>query len=159
MECTDESARSAGEFGFVFNSALEDAILNSKDAIDVIQALGQDIARIFIREQVTEPLATGAGKFFASIDWGNLFSFDGGGSTGSGSRSGGLDGKGGFLAMMHPQETVIDHTRVGSAGGQPIVQNFNFNGPADRGMVITAAQLGAAMAREQARDDRARGRF
>lgn len=38
-------------------------------------------------------------------------SFDGGGYTGSGSRSGGMDGKGGFLAMMHPNETVIDHTR------------------------------------------------
>lgn len=38
-------------------------------------------------------------------------SFDGGGYTGSGARSGGLDGKGGFLAMLHPRETVIDHTR------------------------------------------------
>jgi tape measure domain-containing protein len=38
-------------------------------------------------------------------------SFDGGGYTGNGPRSGGLDGKGGFLAMMHPQETVIDHTK------------------------------------------------
>jgi len=47
-------------------------------------------------------------------------SFDGGGYTGNGSRSGGLDGKGGFWAMMHPQETVIDHTKSGwssSAGG------------------------------------------
>ena len=40
-------------------------------------------------------------------------SFDGGGYTGNGSRSGGLDGKGGFWAMMHPQETVIDHTKSG----------------------------------------------
>jgi TP901 family phage tail tape measure protein len=38
-------------------------------------------------------------------------SFDGGGYTGSGSRSGGMDGKGGFLAMLHPNESVIDHTR------------------------------------------------
>ena len=42
-------------------------------------------------------------------------SFDGGGYTGNGSRSGGLDGKGGFWAMMHPQETVIDHTKSGSS--------------------------------------------
>ncbi len=41
-------------------------------------------------------------------------SFDGGGYTGNGSRSGGLDGKGGFWAMMHPRETVIDHTKQGS---------------------------------------------
>ena len=38
-------------------------------------------------------------------------SFDGGGYTGNGSRSGGMDGKGGFMAMLHPQETVIDHTK------------------------------------------------
>lgn len=44
-------------------------------------------------------------------------SFDGGGYTGNGSRTGGLDGKGGFLAMMHPRETVIDHTKGQSMGG------------------------------------------
>jgi len=38
-------------------------------------------------------------------------SFAGGGDTGYGSRSGGLDGQGGFLAMLHPRETVTDHTR------------------------------------------------
>lgn len=47
-------------------------------------------------------------------------SFDGGGYTGNGSRTGGLDGKGGFLAMMHPQETVIDHTKGQSMGGTVI---------------------------------------
>lgn len=44
-------------------------------------------------------------------------SYDGGGFTGSGSRAGGLDGKGGFMAMLHPNETVVDHTRGGSMGG------------------------------------------
>lgn len=43
--------------------------------------------------------------------------FAGGGYTGSGARSGGLDGRGGFMAMLHPQETVIDHTRGGRGGG------------------------------------------
>jgi hypothetical protein len=38
-------------------------------------------------------------------------SFDGGGFTGSGSRSGGVDGKGGFPAILHPNETVIDHSK------------------------------------------------
>lgn len=55
-------------------------------------------------------------------------SFDGGGYTGNGPRSGGLDGKGGFLAMMHPQETVIDHTKSsgksGSGGGAGVVVNL-----------------------------------
>ena len=46
-----------------------------------------------------------------------MIGFDGGGYTGDAPRTGGLDGKGGFLAMMHPQETVIDHTRGQSYGG------------------------------------------
>jgi hypothetical protein len=44
-------------------------------------------------------------------------SFSGGGYTGNGARSGGLDGSGGFLSMLHPQETVTDHTRGGVNSG------------------------------------------
>lgn len=57
--------------------------------------------------------------------------FDGGGNTGMGARSGGLDGKGGFLALMHPRETVTDHTKVNApraprlnpSGGPRMVRN------------------------------------
>lgn len=54
---------------------------------------------------------------------GTKLSFDGGGYTGDGPRSGGVDGKGGFHAILHPQETVIDHTKQVSSGksaGSPI---------------------------------------
>ena len=51
-------------------------------------------------------------------------SFDGGGFTGRGSRSGGVDGKGGFNAILHPNETVIDHTK---GGGQGVVVNQTIN--------------------------------
>jgi hypothetical protein len=44
-------------------------------------------------------------------------SFEGGGYTGNAPRSGGLDGRGGFMAMLHPRETVVDHTRVRAGGG------------------------------------------
>ncbi|WP_280518834.1 hypothetical protein [Shinella curvata] len=37
--------------------------------------------------------------------------FDGGGYTGKRSRSGAMDGKGGFMALLHPDEMVIDHTK------------------------------------------------
>jgi len=37
--------------------------------------------------------------------------FAGGGFTGNGPRSGGLDGQGGYLAMVHPQEQIIDLAR------------------------------------------------
>ncbi len=44
-------------------------------------------------------------------------SFEGGGYTGNGPRVGGLDGKGGYMAMVHPKETIIDHTKQSANGG------------------------------------------
>lgn len=46
-----------------------------------------------------------------------LQSFDGGGSTGSGSRTGGADGKGGFHALLHPGEHVVDKQGGGDVFG------------------------------------------
>jgi len=43
---------------------------------------------------------------------GSFVSFDGGGFTGLGARAGGMDGKGGFPAILHPNETVTDHTKA-----------------------------------------------
>ena len=66
-------------------------------------------------------------------------SFDGGGFTGSGSRSGGMDGKGGFPAILHPNETVIDHTK-GQSGGITIINNIDAKGAdANVDMKIRAA--------------------
>ncbi len=100
------------DLGLSFQSAFEDAIVGGAKLSDVIKGLAQDILRLTVRKAVTEPL----GNFFTSA-LGGLLSFDGGGYTGSGSRAGGLDGKGGFLSLLHPRETVIDHTKGGSAGG------------------------------------------
>jgi hypothetical protein len=66
-------------------------------------------------------------------------SFDGGGFTGTGGRSGGMDGKGGFPAILHPNETVIDHTK-GQGGGITVVNNIDATGAgADVDMKIRAA--------------------
>lgn len=69
-----------------------------------------------------------------------ISSFDGGGYTGNGSRTGGVDGKGGFWAVMHPQETVIDHTKGQSmpGGGGGITNNFIVTGRPD---MRTQAQI------------------
>jgi hypothetical protein len=48
-----------------------------------------------------------------------VLTYAGGGYTGNAPRSGGLDGQGGFMAMLHPRETVIDHARTGAGGGVP----------------------------------------
>jgi tape measure domain-containing protein len=52
----------------------------------------------------------------------SLPSLEGGGFTGMGSRSGGVDGRGGFPAILHPNETVVDHTK-----GQGMGATVNFN--------------------------------
>jgi hypothetical protein len=59
---------------------------------------------------------------FDSIPSGN-----GGGFTGFGSRSGGLDNKGGFLSVLHPNETVIDHTKTQPQQTQQQAPTVNFN--------------------------------
>jgi hypothetical protein len=65
-----------------------------------------------------------------SAQMAGLPSAEGGGFTGTGSRSGGVDGKGGFLSILHPKETVIDHTKGQKAGGvveNTIVNNTDVN--------------------------------
>ena len=46
-----------------------------------------------------------------------IASFEGGGYTGDGPRSGGMDGKGGMMAMIHPQESIVDHAKGQGMGG------------------------------------------
>lgn len=75
-------------------------------------------------------------------------SFDGGGYTGSSARSGGMDGKGGFLAMMHPQETVIDHTKGQGSSGSGVVVNVTVNadtGQTQGGDASSLGKLGSAI--------------
>lgn len=65
-------------------------------------------------------------------------SFEGGGFTGFGARAGGLDNKGGRLAMVHPNESVIDHTK-GQGQGVTIINNVDASGGGDVDQRIRAA--------------------
>lgn len=131
-------------------SGLEDAFVDFavtgktsfKDLADSIIA---DIIRIGTRLLISEALGmAGAGGkggtktngllssaagLLSSIGGGagsytGAFRFEGGGWTGPGERAGGVDGRGGFFAMLHPNETVVDHTRSGGtwqqSGGSPV---------------------------------------
>lgn len=104
------------------NSGLEDAILKGKSFTDVLGNMAEEYLKLSVRDAIkTSSIGTGISGFL-----GGLFSFDGGGSTGGGPRSGGLDGRGGFMAMLHPQETVVDHTRSGGrSGGGTVVVNIH----------------------------------
>lgn len=143
-ELTDEQKKAkalAGQFQGAFAAAATDVIFNSANASDAVRALGIEIAKIIIQQQVIKPLAEGGGNLLASFLTG--VSFDGGGYTGYGARSGGVDGKGGFPAILHPNETVIDHTRGGGMGGVTVVQNVTIDARgADAGV---EARIQAAM--------------
>ena len=54
-------------------------------------------------------------------------SFEGGGFTGRGARSGGMDGKGGFMAMLHPNEKITDMHNSGGSG-ITIINNVDATG-------------------------------
>lgn len=111
---TENSERGAMAVADIFVAALDGA----DAAKQAVSQLLLEIAKIQMRKAFMG-LAEGAGGGF--FGWlGGLLSMDGGGYTGNGARSGGMDGKGGFLAMLHPQETVIDHTRgaAGAAAGR-----------------------------------------
>lgn len=73
-------------------------------------------------------------------------SFDGGGYTGGGNRTGGVDGKGGFPAILHPNETVIDHTK-GQTGGVNVSITINSDGTGreESGNGNQAMQLGRSI--------------
>ena len=101
-----------------------------KMAKSVIDSLIEMLVQYYITQQIfgaiTSMFPTGV-KTQTSAPGSSSYSpsMEGGGYTGMGSRSGGVDGKGGFGAILHPNETVIDHTKGGSAGGVVINQTIN----------------------------------
>ena len=123
--------------GFAISNAMENAAFGADSATEALARMSEELARIIMRAQLLEPLgdaigggigglfspssssggmdlSTATGTDISGLDFLNTPSFAGGGDTGNGPRSGGLDGQGGFMAMLHPRESVIDHTRGGS---------------------------------------------
>ena len=117
---TDEALGKLGiESMKKFEDSIIDSLKNGKLAFkDFANYVIEQLLRIAIQEAVLKPLTSSFSSFF-----GNIFpSADGGGYTGSGPRAGGVDGKGGFPAILHPNETVVDHTK-----GQGMGTTVNFN--------------------------------
>ena len=108
-------------------SAFMTVVDGSKSVEDAFRGMLRNIILAVYQQQVAKPAATAIGSLISGI----IPSFDGGGFTGYGSRSGGLDGKGGSLAMVHPNETVIDHTKGQSMGSVQVVNNFNISANGD----------------------------
>jgi len=119
------------DFDFL-NDSIEDFGYNAEQVFkNMAREIIKELYRIFVVKKITGFISsaiTGTYNDLGNVGKGAyLPSGDGGGYTGSGPRSGGLDGKGGFLAMLHPKETVIDHTKGQSAEGVTVVQNINIS--------------------------------
>jgi hypothetical protein len=123
-------------------TALMGFIDASKSMRDVFRNLAKEIIselyRIFVVKRITGFISNALSGFFninqvsgpaMPLGTGSIRpvprSFEGGGFTGYGSRSGGIDGRGGMPAIVHPNETIVDHTRGQSAGSVVVNQTIN----------------------------------
>ena len=99
-----------------FEDSIVDGLMSGEMSFkNFADSVIKELLRIAVQQTIMAPLT----NMFKG-----MFSFAGGGFTGFGSRTGGVDGKGGFPAILHPNETVIDHTK---GQGMGATVNFNIN--------------------------------
>jgi len=117
------------ELGRAMSDAITGLIDGTKTAQEAFANMFKNIGEAFIRmatEMIAKALTMKAlGLLFPGSDvggvgvgigqsaafkagWPGNMNYSGGGYTGDGPRSGGIDGEGGFAAILHPQEYVFD---------------------------------------------------
>ena len=161
-EASNVAKQVEGAFGRAakgMEDSLVEFVMTGKSSFgSLINSMISDMVRLIIQQSITAPLAKAGASFFGGLFSGaggissgpasvtdnsstwTPPSFDGGGFTGLGARSGGADGKGGFLALLHPKESVIDHTKGGgvAASSGPIFNISISNEGAADGYQATA---------------------
>lgn len=118
--------------------SIVDGTMKAKDAFKKMAAtIIADLFRILVVQRMVNAVAGffGLGNPVATVAARGIASFAGGGSTGYGARSGGVDGKGGFPAILHPNETVVDHTAGQGTGGVVVNQTISFGSGVTRAEV------------------------
>jgi tape measure domain-containing protein len=130
----DDGLAKVGQFGQQVLSTLSSGfadmfkglITGTKSAGEALNGLLMKLGDLFANQAFNMLFGGIFGGGLGGGIGGGLFglpSFEGGGWTGNGDRSGGLDGKGGYLAMVHPREQIVDTTRNGGGGSgasQPV---------------------------------------
>ena len=143
-DAADKAAKAWRQTADSINASLTDALLRGFESgkdfgqnfADTLENMLKTAILRPLLAKVLDPISMAVSSGITSV-----LGFEGGGYTGAGLRTGGLDGKGGFMAMLHPNETVIDHTQGGSAGaGQSVtvVQNFTVGDVASVSLVRQA---------------------
>ena len=132
----DENIKSLTNQGLNgLTNALAAGVTGAANFADAMKSMAKSVVDSLIKMLIQKYIVDAAfGAITASFGGGgggsgapNSYSpsFAGGGFTGMGSRSGGVDGKGGFNAILHPNETVVDHTKGGGGGGVVVNQTIN----------------------------------
>jgi hypothetical protein len=133
----------AVDLGWAFASAFETAVIEGKNASAVVRGLGQDIARIALRQLVTQPMANAISGALSGIFGGGGGSMAGAAVTGVPAYASGTDyvPRTG-LALVHQGERI---TPAGQNGGGVTVNQtiiFSANTPAaSRDAVYAAAPV------------------
>jgi phage-related minor tail protein len=119
----EKERRSFGmEFGATISQSFEDAILSGTKLREVLRALGQDLLRLIFREQVTKPMASGLGNFFADLFTGRA---SGGPVTGGTPYL--VGEKGPELFMPASSGSIVPNNRLGSSGGGATGVTINYH--------------------------------
>lgn len=130
MKDLSQSIEMSFEAGFM---SIIDGTSSVSDAFrSMASSIIKELYRVFVVKRITGFISDAigfaalpaSGTYTGSFGLPNLSSGEGGGYTGNGARAGGLDGKGGFMAMLHPRETIVDHTK-GQGGGVIVNQTIN----------------------------------
>lgn len=123
----NETGEASQQFSTTIKGGLVDILSDFDNAGDAADRLLESVKRLAFELALFGPDGTSGllggvlnNTFDGIFGGGGLPSFNGGGFTGSGSRSGGLDGRGGFPAILHPNEYVTDLTRGGAGGGTTV---------------------------------------
>lgn len=125
-EETKEVNELAQTLGLTFQSAFEDAILEGEKFSDILKAIGQDIARLIIRQGVTNPFVNFIGGLFDSFGGARA----GGGPVSSGSAY--LVGEEGPELFVPGASGMVLPHGMAAAGGMAVSYQINIDSRADR---------------------------
>ena len=160
----------AGEFTSAFKSIIDGSKDVNEAFADMLQGIADqflNMAMKILQDALTQQLMKlftslagglggGAGGFGGAPQLSGIpfsaggIGYEGGGYTGDAPRSGGLDGKGGFLSVLHPQETVVDHYGDAAAAMAGTSQAFADSGEAMAMATATRSANTAAAAEASA---------
>lgn len=125
------------QLGLTFESAFENAIVRGEGLRGVLQAIGRDILRIFVRKNITEP----AGEFLSGLFAGIFGGARADGGPVFGGRAYLVGERGPELFVPRGSGTIVP----GAAASISIVQNFSFGSDVPSG--ARARELAAAIER------------